>query len=166
MGSAFRFLATATLGSTVVMALILMATAVPADARFSTSRAAEIYTGLVADTAVGGYDPVAYFTAGKAIPGSVDITLQHDGVMWRFASESNRDAFAADPARYAPQFGGYCAFAIAQGSIAKGDPEAWSIVDGKLYLNYDARIKATWLKDAKNLIAKGEKNWPAALERS
>jgi YHS domain-containing protein len=119
-----------------------------------------VYTGLVRGVAVGGYDPVAYFTEGKPVPGLKEITLEHQGVTWRFASEANRDAFRADPAKYAPQYGGYCAWAVSEGYTAKGDPNAWRIVDGKLYLNYDASVQRTWEKNITGHIAKGDANWP------
>lgn len=130
------------------------------------ARAAEapIYTGLVKGVAVGGYDPVAYFTESKPVRGDKAITLEHEGATWRFASEANRDVFRADPAKYAPQYGGYCAYAVAMGYTAKGDPNAWSIINGKLYLNFNQPTKATWEKDAAGYIAKAEKNWPGVLK--
>lgn len=160
---AFHFTAAAVLGSTLLMALILALTVLPAEAREPKPH---VFTGLVTNTAVGGYDPVAYFTDSKPVPGSKDITLEHDGVTWRFASEANRALFKAEPAKYAPQFGGYCAWAVSQGYTAKGDPTAWSIVDSKLYLNYDKSVRKTWLKNAQSFIKQGEANWPSALEKS
>jgi YHS domain-containing protein len=123
-----------------------------------------VYTGLVKGVAVGGYDPVAYFTEGRAVPGSKDITLEHEGATWRFATEASREAFKADPTRYAPQYGGYCAYAVANGYTAKGDPEAWSVHEGRLYLNYDRTVRSTWEKDKVGYIAKAEKNWPGVLD--
>jgi len=82
-----------------------------------------VFTGLVSGVAVAGYDPVGYFTEGKPVKGSKDITLQHEGATWRFASAENRAAFEADPAKYAPQYGGYCAYAVAKGSTAKAEPD-------------------------------------------
>ena len=133
--------------------------------RLASAKQPELFTGLVKGVAVGGYDPVAYFTEGKAIVGKADITLSHAGATWRFASTANRDAFQADPAKYAPQFGGYCAWAVSQGYTAKGDPDAWSIVDGKLYLNYDRAVRANWAKNAGGNIRKGEANWPKVLAK-
>lgn len=163
MLKAIRFILAATLASTVVIALILALTSPPVAAKRTPEPA--IYTGLVADTAVGGYDPVAYFNTGAPAKGSADIELVHEGVSWRFASEANRDLFKSDPQRYAPQFGGYCAYAVSQGYTAKGDPQAWSIVDGKLYLNYDRSVRKQWEKDATALIKKAEANWPAVLAK-
>jgi hypothetical protein len=85
-----------------------------------------IFTGLVPGVAAGGYDPVAYFTNNKAVPGQPGITLSHGGAEWRFANAANRDAFKADPMKYSPQYGGYCAYAVASGYTAKGDPEQWA----------------------------------------
>jgi YHS domain-containing protein len=122
-----------------------------------------VFTGLVAGVAVGGYDPVAYFTEGKPVKGSEEFTLEHDGATWRFASAEDRDTFAADPAKYAPQYGGYCAYAVAKGSTAKAEPDAWTIHDGKLYLNFDRSVRAIWAKDIPGNIKKADTNWPGVL---
>ncbi len=110
--------------------------------------------------AIKGYDPVAYFIMGKPVEGSSRFTHQGMGATWRFASAENRDRFAADPRKYAPQFGGYCAWAVSQGTTAGIDPEAWRIVDGKLYLNYSKGVQETWARDIPGNIAKGVANWP------
>ena len=123
----------------------------------------KVYTGLVSGVAVGGYDAVAYFTEKKPVRGSKDITAKHAGVTWRFASAANRDAFVANPGRYAPQYGGYCAWAVSNGYTAKGDPNAWSVVDGKLYLNYNKSVRKKWSRDTAGNIAKGNANWPSVL---
>jgi YHS domain-containing protein len=125
----------------------------------------EIYTGIVAGTAVGGYDPVAYFTEGKPVQGRADIAHVWKGVSWRFASEKNRELFKAKPEAYAPQYGGYCAYAVSIGQTAHGDPHAWSVVNRKLYLNYSLRVKNRWDKDQTGYIASGDKNWPKVLEK-
>ncbi len=122
-----------------------------------------IFTGLVSGVAVGGYDAVAYFTEKKPVRGSKDFTAKHDGVTWRFASASNRDAFVANPSRYAPQYGGYCAWAVSNGYTAKGDPNAWSVVDGKLYLNFNKSVRRRWSQDIPGNIKKGNANWPSVL---
>jgi YHS domain-containing protein len=115
--------------------------------------------------AVRGIDVVAYFTAGDAMPG--DPAFKHDwnGAIWHFASAENRDAFAADPARYAPQYGGFCAWAVANNYTAPIDPDAWRIVDGKLYLNYSRAIRLRWDMMRQSNIAKGDANWPALARR-
>ena len=129
------------------------------------ARSPEIYTGIVASTAVGGYDPVAYFTEGKPVEGRRDITWTWKGVNWRFASEKNRDAFKAKPEAFAPQYGGHCAWAVSSGYTAKGDPKHWKIVNGKLYLNYNAKVQSDWERDVPGHIAKGDKNWPKVLDK-
>ena len=110
--------------------------------------------------AIRGYDPVAYFTEGRPLEGSGDYMAEWMGATWRFASAANRDAFEADPARYAPQYGGYCAWAVSQGYTASVDPAAWRIVGGKLYLNYSKSVQRRWEQDTAGNIAKGDRNWP------
>ncbi len=111
--------------------------------------------------AIRGYDPVAYFTEGAPRRGSAEHSVQWGGAEWRFASAANRDAFLADPDAYAPQYGGYCAWAVSQGYTASIDPEAWAIVEGRLYLNYSARIQRRWASDIPGHIAAADTNWPA-----
>lgn len=110
--------------------------------------------------AIEGTDPVAYFTERKPVAGNPDITYDHAGVTWRFASAANRDTFAADPARYAPQYGGYCAWAVSQGYTAPTVAEAWHIEDGKLYLNYSKSVQRQWSEDISGNIGKADANWP------
>ena len=117
-------------------------------------------TGL----AIKGYDPVAYFTESKPVKGSSDHEHEWNGATWRFSSDENRALFAADPTRYAPQYGGYCAWAVSQNSTAGIDPSAWKIVDGKLYLNYSAKIQEKWSKDIPGNIASGDRNWPGLVD--
>lgn len=114
--------------------------------------------------AIGGADAVAYFsTAGEGdfVPGSAEYTHEWLGATWQFASAENRDAFAANPEQYAPQYGGHCAWAAAQDAIAAIDPSAWKVVDGRLYLNLNKKIQARWEKDIPGNIAKADTNWPA-----
>ena len=113
--------------------------------------------------AIRGYDPVAYFDSGAPTKGKESIRFEWNGATWLFASEEHKEAFASDPDKYAPQFGGYCAYAVAKGSTAAIDPEAWKIVDGKLYLNYSQRIQKKWQEDVAGYIAKAEANWPEVL---
>ena len=114
--------------------------------------------------AVDGTDVVAYFTQNAPVAGNADITHDYMGTTWRFASVENRDAFAADPAAYAPQYGGYCAYAVSEGYTASTIPEAWSIVDGKLYLNYSAGVKRRWEQDIPGRVAAADAKWPSVLE--
>jgi len=114
--------------------------------------------------AIGGADPVAYFSAaeeGDFVAGSAEYVYEWQGATWQFASAENRDAFAANPEEYAPQYGGHCAWAAAQDAIAAIDPSAWKVVDGKLYLNLNKKIQIRWEKDVPGNIAKADTNWPA-----
>ncbi|MEO0937750.1 MAG: YHS domain-containing (seleno)protein [Pseudomonadota bacterium] len=113
--------------------------------------------------AIDGTDPLSYFNEGAPIAGSADITHDWMGATWRFTSAANRDAFAADPAAYAPQYGGYCAYAVSEGYTASTIPEAWKIVDGKLYLNFNRRIQRRWERDIPGRIAAADANWPGVL---
>ena len=110
--------------------------------------------------AIGGTDPVAYFEEGRPVAGKPDISYAWNGVSWRFASAANRDAFMKSPAKYAPQYGGFCAWAVSKGYTAKTDPDAWTIVDGKLYLNYNKSIRSRWSLDKTGNIQKADANWP------
>lgn len=151
----------------IILAVFALAAASAFALALRPAAAAEppVYTGIVKGIAVGGYDPVAYFTDGKPVMGSKDITLDHEGATWRFASAANREAFKADPAKYAPQYGGYCAWAVSQGYTAKGDPNAWTVHGGKLYLNYDKSVQSTWAKDIPGNVTKGNANWPKVLAK-
>jgi hypothetical protein len=110
--------------------------------------------------ALKGYDAVAYFSDGKAVAGSRNFTHQWQGVEWRFASAANRDAFAADPAKFAPQYGGFCAWAVANGYTAEIDPTAFKVVENRLYLNYSKSVQRDWEKDVPGNISKADGNWP------
>ena len=111
--------------------------------------------------AASGYDVVAYFTEGSAVEGSDTYTAPYEGATWRFSSAENRDQFAANPAQYAPKYGGYCAYAAASGSKVPTDPNAWSIVDNKLYLNYSKSIQRRWEANEAAYIAEADQKWPS-----
>lgn len=115
--------------------------------------------------AVQGYDVVAYAVQTAAVRGRAEYEYRWNGAVWRFDTAANRDRFAAAPERYAPQYGGYCAWAVSRGYTADIDPEAWRIVDGKLYLNYSKRVQKTWEGDIPGNIAKANANWPQVLSR-
>ncbi|MBK1698566.1 YHS domain-containing protein [Rhodovibrio salinarum] len=110
--------------------------------------------------AIRGYDPVAYFDQGAPVKGSAEHSLTWQGVTWQFASAAHRQAFQDTPEKYAPAYGGYCAYAVAKDQLASIDPTAWRIVDGKLYLNYSASIQDTWEEDIPGYIKQAEINWP------
>ena len=115
--------------------------------------------------AVRGTDVVAYVTEGRPVPGRAAFTQMWQGATWRFASAANRDRFAADPARYAPAYGGFCAYAVSEGYTAPIDPAAWKIVDGRLYLNYDRSVQRRWARDIPGRIARADANWPGLSAR-
>ena len=115
---------------------------------------------LSSGVAIQGYDPVAYVTEGAAVGGDAGITAKHDGATYQFASAANRDTFLSDPARYAPQYGGFCAYAVSKGYTAPIDPQAFSVVDNKLYLNFSKSVRGLWSEDIPGNIKKGDANWP------
>ena len=110
--------------------------------------------------AINGYDVVAYHVEQQAIKGGKDYSHNWNGVDWFFSNQTNLDAFKRSPAKYAPQYGGYCAFAASKGSLAPSDPHAWTVYKGKLYLNYSKSVRTTWKKDIDQHIARADKNWP------
>jgi YHS domain-containing protein len=110
--------------------------------------------------AIRGYDPVAYFTEEKAVEGSAAHTHEYQGATWQFVSAENREKFIADPQAYAPAYGGYCAWAVANNYTAPIDPDARSIRDGKLYLNYSKVVRARWGFDKSGNIEAADRNWP------
>ena len=115
--------------------------------------------------ALKGYDPVAYFTEQKPVTGKAEFTARHEGATYRFASAVSRDAFLAEPAKYAPQYGGYCAYGVASGYKAPIEPDAWTVVDGKLYLNYNQSVRSRWRSDIPGYIRKADANWPAVRSK-
>lgn len=127
--------------------------------------APEVFTARFSNLAVGGYDPVAYFETGGPAKGSKEFSFDYNGATWRFASAENLEKFKANPAAYAPQYGGYCAWAVAQGYTAPGNPRNWSVRGGKLYLNYNDKVQRDWLKDPDGFIARADANWPAVLAK-
>jgi len=115
--------------------------------------------------AIRGTDPVAYFTEGTAVPGTPDHALEWNGATWHFASADNRAAFADDPGAYAPQYGGFCAWAVAEkGKLYSTQPDNWAIVDDKLYLNFNDDIQARWQEDIPGFIEAGDDRWPEILK--
>ena len=122
-----------------------------------------VFTANFSSLAIRGTDPVAYFKEGKPVEGLSDFEHEWNGATWRFASAQNLADFKADPEAYAPQYGGYCAWAVSQGYTASTVPEAWKIVDGKLYLNYSKGVQSTWEQDIPGNIAKANGNWPGVL---
>jgi YHS domain-containing protein len=109
--------------------------------------------------AIKGFDTVEYFNAQKAVEGNAQFSLVWKGAKWYFANTANLEKFKQNPEQFAPQFGGYCAFAVSKGYTADGDPNAWKIVDGKLYLNYSPKVKELWEENQTAAIENGQKNW-------
>ena len=123
-----------------------------------------IETGFFNNYAIYGYDTVAYFTESKAVKGSKKIAHEWRGAEWHFSSQANRDMFAADPEKYAPQYGGYCAFAVADGSLVGIDEDAFTIHDGKLYLNYSKSIMQKWQANMREFIQQADALYPTLVD--
>ena len=134
-------------------------------AAFSMLVALSACTTLKADTfvedgaAIRGYDTVAYHTERKPVRGRSDFSYEYNGAVWLFSTEQNLAVFRQDPEKYAPQYGGYCAYGMSKGYVVPTDPDAWSVVDGKLYLNFSTGVRKTWLKDVPGNVAKADANW-------
>ncbi|MHC1701954.1 MAG: YHS domain-containing (seleno)protein [Humidesulfovibrio sp.] len=145
----------------LILALLLLCLA------GSTAFAAKsaVNTGFIGDVAVEGADVVAYFTQGKYVAGTWEFSLRWNEADWRFSSAEHLRLFSENPEKYAPRYGGYCAYAVAQGTTAGINPEAWSIVEGRLYLNYSKSVRETWLKNTRGYIEQADRNWPGVLER-
>ena len=115
--------------------------------------------------ALKGHDPVAYFNVAKPTPGLAQFSAQHQGATYRFATAANRDAFIANPGKYAPAYGGFCAMGVALEKKLDVDPQAWRVVDGRLYLNVNKDVQKRWLDDVPGNLATAEKNWPRLKDR-
>ena len=115
--------------------------------------------------AINGYDPVAYFTESAPVRGRPENAVMWKGALWYFASARNREKFEANPRAYAPQYGGYCAYAVSQGFTDETDPNAWRIVDGKLYLTNSPVAQRLWARDIPGHVSRANANWPDVLNR-
>ena len=122
-----------------------------------------IYTGVFNNLAIDGYDTVAYFSEGKPVEGKKEFSTEYMGAQWRFSSAENLAKFKADPTAFAPQYGGYCAYAVSQGGTASAEPDLWTIHEGKLYLNYSRSVNQTWKADMESYIEQADQNWPELL---
>jgi hypothetical protein len=114
--------------------------------------------------AINGYDAVAYFTESKPVKGNDSFVVEWKDVKWLFAGKANADLFKAAPEKYEPQYGGYCAYGCSRGYKAKTSPDAWTIDNGKLYLNYDTGVRNHWNLERQNYIQKADANWPKVKE--
>lgn len=147
--------------------LIAAAALVASPTIFTTTAAAEtavapIFTAEDNNLAVSGYDTVSYFS-GAPVKGSADFATTYEGATFQFASQENLDTFLAEPAKYAPAYGGYCAWGASQGGAYPGDPEVYAVVDGRLFLNYNAEVQTTWNEDQASFIETADATWPTVL---
>ena len=126
----------------------------------AAAHAGSVVYGASKGPALGGYDAVAYFTDGVPKPGDARFTHEWNGATWRFASEQHRELFKAEPERYAPQYGGYCAYAMANDSFSPGDAKRWRIVDGKLYLNANIFAQSLWEASIPRRVLDADGHWP------
>jgi YHS domain-containing protein len=151
---------------TLALSLGFAVAALGAGASLSVAHADKppVFVEAFQSAAAGGYDVVSYF-AGTPLQGSAQFTATHNGATYRFANAENRARFVANPAAYAPQYGGYCAWAAAQGYTAPGRPRFWRVVDGKLYFNFNGEIQTRWERDIPGHIARANANWPAVLKK-
>ena len=148
----------------VIVVVVVIAAAVGA---FSLRRGdgVEPVNKDAAGLALRGYDAVAYFREGAPAEGRAEFAHEWNGARWLFKSAENRDAFAREPEAYAPQYGGYCSYAVAHGYTADADPQAWKIVGGRLYLNYNVEVRGLWEQDIPGFLQQSETNWPQFLKR-
>lgn len=116
--------------------------------------------------AIKGYDAVAFFKEAKPVVGADSLTYQYKGSDWLFASRANLEAFKANPDQYVPQYGGYCAYGTSQGHKAPTETDTWTIVDDKLYFNYNMKVKNTWSKKREELIEKADTQWPLIKDKA
>ena len=125
------------------------------------SRTGGTVNQMIAGMGLKGYDPVSYFSDHKPAKGATDITTDWGGATWHFVSKEHRDAFAKNPERYAPQYGGFCAWGVAHGKLFDVDPEhGWAVVNNKLYVNLNADILTAWRKEQRKFIKDADANWP------
>jgi YHS domain-containing protein len=142
--------------------LVCLAAIAPGQAIAKTD---PIYTEVLNNVAVSGYDVVAYFSVGRPVKGNAAFKLLYKGAEFRFATAANLAKFKANPAAYAPQYGGHCAWAVSQGYTASGDPMVWKLVDGKLYLNYNREVGKRWEQNISGHIRSANVNWPKLLAK-
>jgi YHS domain-containing protein len=148
---------------TLAAAMLLASSAVFAAPPINTLK--DGLLGGRTDTAILGYDTVAYFTDGKPVKGQDTFVADWMGAKWKFASQAHLDLFKASPEKYAPQYGGYCAYGVSQDKLVSIEPDKFKVEGGKLYLNYDAGVQATWLKDVSGYIKQADARFPALLKK-
>jgi YHS domain-containing protein len=152
---------------TLTLSIGLAVAAIGATAAVSTAHAATkpaVFVEHAQNGAADGYDVTSFFT-GTPVRGTAEFTAVHNGATYRFANAANKARFVANPTAYEPQYGGYCAWALAQGRTAPGRPQFWRVVNNKLYFNYDAGIQQRWSRDIPGFIASANANWPSVLTK-
>lgn len=140
------------------MKRLILLTAMIVTAFVSKAQKAEVFSK--SGQAINGYDPVAYFTQGKPVKGAKNLSYQWKDATWYFSSQHNLEDFKKAPEKYAPQYGGYCAYGLSDGHKAPTEPDAWTIVNGKLYLNYNTDVRSDWDKNRDERIKKADSYWP------
>ena len=153
----------AALGFAAAAALFLGTAAQAAEPPINTLK--NSFFGGRTDTAINGYDTVAYFTVGKPVKGLDNLATDWMGAKWKFSSQANLDLFKGNPEKYAPQYGGYCAYGVTQGYLVKVEPDQFTIRDGKLYLNYDAEVQTKWAKDPAGYIKSADEKFTGLLKK-
>ena len=152
------------LSSVLLLSLLLCASpSIFAAEPINTLEKSGLFSFKPSGIAIRGADTVAYFTENKFVAGSDAFTTQWQGATWKFASQQHLDLFVAEPEKYAPQYGGYCAYGVAQNYLVKIEPENWTIIDGKLYLNYSSGVHKKWQKDTQGFISKANNQFQALL---
>jgi YHS domain-containing protein len=142
----------------VILSLFVAMTSLIASAQKS-----EVF--IKSGVAINGYDPVAYFEQGQAIKGEDQFVYNWQGADWHFSNQQNLDSFKTNPEKFAPQYGGYCAYGLYEGHKAPTDPNAWTIVDGKLYFNYNLKVREMWRDKKEEKIKIADKNWPGLKDK-
>jgi len=145
--------------------LVISATTLALITSIASHAVKPVYSGGKERAAIRGYDPVAYFTENAPVKGSAEFSHEYKGAKWLFSSAKNRDLFINNPDKYSPQYGGYCAYAVARNSTASIKPQYFTIHEGKLYLNYSKPVFKKWMKDKDGYIADAEKKWPELLKK-
>lgn len=138
---------------TIVVSLLMLSSSI----MMAQTLKGKVFT--TSNGAIDGYDVVAYFTEAKPLKGNQQFSHQWEGATWYFTSAKHRDLFKADPKKYAPAFGGFCAYGVSQGYKVKVEADAWDIVDGVLYLNYNTEVQKSWKTDKPGYIAKAKSSW-------
>lgn len=153
-----------------IVALLIVLLVPSLGATSALAQRAEIFQSKRADypandLAIGGYDAVAYHTQKAAVAGNGQFRIRWKDAEWQFSTQANRDLFAKEPEKYAPQYGGHCAFAVAGGSTAAGDPNVWDVINGRLYINLSTGTQSIWRRDTAGMIQRGDQNWPRVIGR-